>query len=202
MRKIRTGNENIQFKRICNNLNIKIITTSVPQAKGRVERLNQTFQDRLNSELRSHKIDTIEEANKYLIEVFTPNHNKRFSLPINKDKIAFRPLPKNFYMPLELSICYIRKMLDGNVISFKGSLYKLISEEGKEARFDNKQEILVREILDGNLIAEKDGFYYKMKFFKKNSNPRSIPPVINHPWKIDNGKMFIKNTLKERHFNF
>ncbi|MFR6591583.1 hypothetical protein [Catenibacterium sp.] len=55
-----------QFSYACHNLGIEIKTTSVPQAKGRVERLNQTLQSRLPVELRHAHITNIEEANVFL----------------------------------------------------------------------------------------------------------------------------------------
>ena len=56
----------IQFKRMCQTLGIKLITTSVSQAKGRIERLWERLQSRLISELRLRGIATIDDANSYL----------------------------------------------------------------------------------------------------------------------------------------
>ena len=56
----------IQFKRMCQTLGIELITTSVSQAKGRIERLWERLQSRLISELRLRGIATIDDANSYL----------------------------------------------------------------------------------------------------------------------------------------
>lgn len=65
-----------------------IISTENPRAKGRIERLWQTFQDRLVKELHKRKISTIKEANKYISEVFLPKYNARFASSIDP---LFRP---------------------------------------------------------------------------------------------------------------
>lgn len=69
-----------QFGRAAKELGLQIICADTPQAKGRVERVNKTLQDRLVKELRLKNISTIEEANSYL-PLFIENFNKRFSKP-------------------------------------------------------------------------------------------------------------------------
>ena len=61
-----------QYGYACKQLGVELETTSISQAKGLIERTNGTFQGRLVQELRLNNITTIEEANKYLIEVFVP----------------------------------------------------------------------------------------------------------------------------------
>jgi len=70
-------------------LDIQIICANSPQAKGRVERANQTLQDRLVKELRLRRPSTLERANAYLPE-FMADFNRRFSLP---PRDPFRLLP-------------------------------------------------------------------------------------------------------------
>lgn len=67
-----------QFGRACKELGSELIFANTPQAKGRVERVNQTLQDRLVKELRLQGISNIEEANKFLPE-FMAKFNKKFS---------------------------------------------------------------------------------------------------------------------------
>ncbi|NLF41436.1 MAG: ISNCY family transposase [Bacteroidales bacterium] len=88
-----------QFEKAISQLGIQMINAHSPQAKGRVERFFQTFQDRLKSELRLNKISTIEEANKFLPE-FLKDFNKRFSHPelstedVHKDALPTSVLRK------------------------------------------------------------------------------------------------------------
>ncbi|NTE28323.1 ISNCY family transposase, partial [Agrobacterium tumefaciens] len=80
-----------QFGRALYELNIDIICANTPQAKGRVERANQTLQDRLVKELRLRGIDTIEAANHYVPE-FIADFNARFGKPPRNQKDMHRPL--------------------------------------------------------------------------------------------------------------
>lgn len=83
--------EPTQFGRAMNQLSIKIICATTPQAKGRVERANQTLQDRLVKELRLRGINTIEVANKYLPE-FIEKFNHKFAVTPQSDFNSHRPL--------------------------------------------------------------------------------------------------------------
>lgn len=67
-----------QFGRVMKELGVSLIFANSPQAKGRVERLNETLQDRLVKEFRFANICTTDEANIYLNEIFIPNFNKKF----------------------------------------------------------------------------------------------------------------------------
>jgi len=73
-------------------LGIQLILARSPQAKGRVERLWGTFQDRLTSELRLAGASTAEQANQLLAR-FLPRHNRRFSVPANDPTPAWLPAP-------------------------------------------------------------------------------------------------------------
>jgi transposase len=74
-----------QFGRMCAKLGIEIIAASSPQAKGRVERVHGTHQDRLVKKLRRKEISTHEGANVYLEREYLPEHNRRFA------RVAARP---------------------------------------------------------------------------------------------------------------
>ena len=69
-----------QFQRACRQLDVEIINAHSPQAKGRIERLLQTLQDRLVKELRLKNISTIAEANVFLLKEFIPGLNKKFGI--------------------------------------------------------------------------------------------------------------------------
>ncbi|MDR2829875.1 MAG: hypothetical protein LBB45_02365 [Methanobrevibacter sp.] len=68
------------FRTLCDNLNIHVQVANSPQAKGRVERSNGVHQDRLVKLMRLKNITNIEEANEYLINEYTEEHNNKFSL--------------------------------------------------------------------------------------------------------------------------
>ena len=84
--------EPTQVKRALDDLGIKVLYALSPQAKGRVERLWGTLQDRLVSELRLEGACTAKEANAVL-ESYRPAHNKRFAIPAQEAHQAWRPSP-------------------------------------------------------------------------------------------------------------
>ena len=77
-----------QYGYACKQLGIDLKTTSVSQAKGLIERTNGTFQGRLVNELKLNGITTMEEANKYLTEVFVPKFNNKFAMDYKKISIS------------------------------------------------------------------------------------------------------------------
>jgi hypothetical protein len=70
------------------DIGARCIYASSPQAKGRVERMNRTLQDRLLKAFRQHKIKTIEEGNRFIENVFLPKFNRQFAHTISDDGIA------------------------------------------------------------------------------------------------------------------
>ena len=86
-----TGDGYTQFGRALNELNIDIICANTPAAKGRVERANQTLQDRLVKELRLRGISDVEAGNAFLPE-FSADYNQRFAREPQSPHDAHRPL--------------------------------------------------------------------------------------------------------------
>lgn len=82
-----------QFSYAFHKLGVEIKTTSVAQAKGRIERLNQSFQSRLPIELKRANVSNIEEANKFL-KSYLKKYNNQFSLHLNSTKSVFEKSPK------------------------------------------------------------------------------------------------------------
>lgn len=106
-----------QISRAFNQLNIQLILASSPQAKGRVERLFRTLQDRLIAELKFYNMTTMEEANKFLKEKFIPKFNKQFGVKASEIETAYR---LNVFGKLDLIFCRKerRKIGVGNVFSY------------------------------------------------------------------------------------
>jgi len=69
-----------QFQRVMRTIGTELITAHSPEAKGRIERLFQTLQDRLVKEMRLANINTPKEGNRFLKEVFIPKFNEKFSV--------------------------------------------------------------------------------------------------------------------------
>jgi transposase len=87
------GDGKTEFGRVAERLRIELINALTPQAKGRVERANQTLQDRLVREMRLRGISTIEAAQSFA-PTFTAWWNAKFAVPARVDEDAHRPWKK------------------------------------------------------------------------------------------------------------
>ncbi|MEG2487184.1 MAG: ISNCY family transposase, partial [Cetobacterium sp.] len=193
-----------QFGYACKQLGIALETTSVSQAKGLIERDNGTFQDRLVSELRLNNITTIDDANKYLSEVFVPNFNKKFAMDFKKFPSVFESSPSNEKINYTLAVLTPRKIDNGNAIKFKNKYYQpYLNNELK--CFLPKTECLVINAFNDDLIVSIDENIYELKELSRNERfskefdevpivierKKYIPPM-NHPWKCKSFKQHIK----------
>jgi transposase len=123
-----------EFGRILHRLGIEHILSYSPQARGRIERLNRTFQDRLVNELRAAGIDTVEQANRYINEGgFLERHNRRFErAPANPDN-AFLPLGKGAKVDELLGSVEERIVGRDNVVSFEGVALQIAKQRGRRS---------------------------------------------------------------------
>jgi hypothetical protein len=132
-----------QISRALKTLHCRLHIASSPQAKGRVERLFRTLQDRLVSELKLRGIWSFEGANDYLKE-FIPIFNRKFGVLAENPTKAYLP---NVFGDLDLILCRKeqRKVLNGNVFSYGGSHWVI------EERFNYDHRLVnINTHLDGN----------------------------------------------------
>lgn len=180
----------IQFRRCCSQLGIGIITTSVSQAKGRIERLWGTLQSRLVSELRIRGIRTIEEANAFLPE-FTADFNRRFAIRPDMEKSLFAPAPSPKEINYYLSTEYRRKADGGSCLRMLGRRIQLMDGEGATVPLENGQEADVYVTFTGTVVAFAGGKFYATKdaeLTKEKAAPvkrgrRPWKPGPDHPWR-------------------
>lgn len=186
-----------QFGYACKKLGIGLRTTSISQAKGQIERANQTFQRRLINELRLNNITDIDEANRYLNDVFIPDFNSRFALDPDKFESVMEKAPDENEINLTLAVLAPRKFNNGSVIAYKGKKYQAYDEEGNLVGFKKKTECLVITAFDGGMYVTVDDKVYALREFEENASysenfdaeeekPKKrkphIPPMT-HPWK-------------------
>ncbi len=171
-----------QFQKAMKILGIEVINANSPQAKGRVERLFGTLQDRLVKELRLTNISSITDANLFLKE-FIPKFNSRFGVLPAKDGDVHRQLTENETGNLKsiFSIKSTRRVNSDFTIQFKNHFYQL--EEIQTTTIRPKEKILVEEYLDETIHFRFKNHY--LKCFILPAKPRKISrqPVIltNHP---------------------
>jgi hypothetical protein len=136
------------FGRMLQDLGIGFIAAQSPQAKGRIERLWGTLQDRLVSELRLHTVTTMEQANEFLA-TFLPDFIRRFAQPPADLTAAWRPAPRD--LANVLSCRYERAVAKDNTVQL-GSRWVQIPP-GRSGRSYAGCRVTVRELLDGRLIV-------------------------------------------------
>ena len=95
-----------------------------PEAKGRIERANGTFQDRLVAELRLAGISTLEEANRFLQE-FLPRFNERFSVPPIQSEISYRPIAPGIDIDGVLCLKERRIVAKDNTVQYYGKTLQI-----------------------------------------------------------------------------
>jgi transposase len=107
--------EPTQVGRVLQDLEIELILALSPQAKGRIERLWETFQDRLVSELRLAGISTLDDANQFLVS-YLPEFNKRFARAAADTESAYRPVPAKLDLSVIFSFQYSRMVGNDNTV--------------------------------------------------------------------------------------
>lgn len=179
-----------QFERAMKELGVMVIHANSPQAKGRIERLFGTFQDRLIKEMRLAGIKSKEEANEFL-ERYLPEYNRRFSIPPTKEGDLHREVPGEEELKKILCIQTKRCLRNDATIRHNNRFYQI---EGITGRI---KTVIVEEGLDGSMRIRNNGAGLKYKEIdpdlitkivvskkKEVKGPRKvyIPPK-DHPWR-------------------
>jgi len=143
-----------QFGRLMAELGITSITARSPQARGRIERLWGTFQDRLVSELRLAGAKTIEEANRVLWD-FLPRYSQKFAIPAAQPALAYRQPPQGFIPDEVFCFKYYRTVGLDNVVRFGEHRLQIMPTNGRLSYARVRVE--VHERLDGSLAVYYQG---------------------------------------------
>lgn len=180
-----------QFGRAMKQLNVELILANSPQAKGRVERMNGTLQDRLVKEMRLAKINDIASANAFLNKTFLPALNRKFTVKARSDADVHSKLPAG--MKLNEILCFQEKRRVSNdwCVSWRKRIFQLDYRHERMALAG--REVLVREKLDGNMQLLHQG--HKLHWHELAERPsrakpkttvrnnRSCKPAPGHPWR-------------------
>ncbi len=185
-----------QFQRAMNQLGVNPITAHSPEAKGRVERMFGTLQDRLVKELRLAGISTIEDANKFL-EEFIPKFNAKFSVIPSRKTNLHKKISKTLKakLPQILSIQKQRKVHNDYTIMFETKYFQLDIKQPTTVY--KKDTVTIETHLDGEIKINLKGYYLKYQVLPErpqkqinvklpaltvNKQTNWIPPK-GHPWR-------------------
>ena len=182
-----------QIGRLLSELGINSITANSPQAKGRVERLWKTFQDRLISELRLAGAKTKETANQVL-KSFIPEYNQRFRVSARESGSAYRKPAAGFKPDEYFCYKYPRTVGADNVVRFVNHRLQILPHQNRASYARCKVQVYAG--LDGNLAvyygnqrldtcsAPLESTRLRIPVTTGRSTPRVYAkPSPNHPWR-------------------
>jgi hypothetical protein len=205
-----------QFSYACHQLGVELITTSVAQAKGRVERLFETLQSRLPLELRLAGAATIEQANEFL-NSYIKKFNAQFALPLDNIKSVFEEQPSAEKINLTLSVIANRKIDNGHCIRFDKAYYKPINSHGLPVYYYKGTDATVIKAFDGSLYTCIDDQIYSLdvipmhqqssrNFNFEKTDPAKVRkrniPASFHPWRKTVFDKFLKTQIKHYDYSF
>jgi len=168
-----------QFQRAMKELGIKPIVAHSPQAKGRVEKLFKTLQDRLVKEMRLKGISDIDTANKFIEEEFLPWFNAKYSVEPKRKANLLRKLSQQEkqQLPAILSRQSKRVVQNDFTIRFNNTWYQLSKEQSVTLR--PKERVLLEERTDGSLYMR-----IRDKYLNYQILPAKPQKLANQPWII------------------
>jgi hypothetical protein len=176
-----------QFERSMAELEVEVIHANSPQAKGRVERLFRTLQDRLVREMRLAGIKSIDEANEFL-RSFLPKYNRKFKKPAASEANLHRPAPHSREIDRVLCIKEERTVRNDYTVIYGSKLYQI-------EKVTRAKKVMVEQRLDGTLHITYNGQDLEYReitvaavkekpqvVFAKPDRKPWIPPT-EHPWR-------------------
>lgn len=191
-----------QFGRALKELQIELICAHSPQAKGRVERANQTLQDRLTKELRLKRISSMAVANAYLPE-FIKEYNARFAVEPRCAEVAHPPLQSGAELDRVLTLSERRTLSKNLTLSYNNVIYQI---KTKRAAYTMRcAHVEVRETSSGTITIEYKGRPLEYSVYSEQEQhqakvipakllaaplSRAAPPktkprvvALSHPWR-------------------
>jgi len=174
------------FERALKELGVEVRHANSPQAKGRIERLFRTLQDRLVKEMRLRGIRTLEEANAFL-EEYLPIYNRRFSVRPRERGNLHRPLARGLDLDAILCIKTERTLRNDFTVAHHRKLYQV---EDKV----NASKVIVQDRMDGFIHITHKNRALRFReiterpILEKRASPvvkvrRSSTPSTDHPWR-------------------
>jgi transposase len=175
-----------QFTRALKTLEIEPIHANTPQAKGRVERVNQTLQDRLVKELRLRGIDNIDEGNAYLPE-YLPAHNQRFAVePANPVDAHRAVLHADAELKMIFTQHHHRKLSKNLTLQFRNREYQVQTRgQGYTLR---GATVTVCEPFDGPVVLLRNGKVLEWRILAEGESPIPLDDEKSVDARVDHAK--------------
>lgn len=193
-----------QFGRAMEELGVEMIAAQSPEAKGRVERLFGTLQDRLVKEMRLAKVSNQAEANRFL-EHYLIQHNRQFSKTAREEHNLHRPPPRNLVQILSIRTEHV--MRNDNTIRHENRFYQILDTWSS----GRPKQVRVEYRLDGKFYITHEG--RALKFRQIAEAPKAIVPKkrlvgvkkplvppMSHPYKQKSYEHYLKLKQQKRTF--
>ena len=202
-----------QFAYACKQLGVSLESSSVPQAKGRVERLNQTLQSRLPVELRLAEITTIDQANEFL-HSYIKEFNEKFALPIYNIRSVFVEQPSNEKINLILAVLCERTVDTGHCLRHSNKYYRMLNKNGIQVHYRKGTKVMFIQAYDGcKYCCVNDKEIYALEEipeheakskeldadYMQSAPKKTYIPAMNQPWRRQSFQKFVKH--QEHHWN-
>ena len=174
-----------QFERAMEEPGVEVIHAYSPQAKGRIERLFGTFQDRVVKEMRLKGIKSIEEANVFL-ETYLPEYNSRFAVEPRESADLHRKVSKCLNLHSILCIKTERRLNNDFTVAYDNKFYQIEDKVKTDT-------VIVEERLDGTMAITHNGLVLTYKELPARPKKQRTPPIAkkrphrqvsaDHPWR-------------------
>ena len=178
---------------MCKDLGINIIVANTPQAKGKVEKWNNTIQNRLINDIKRYDIKSINELNIFFNDYYCNYLNQKYAYEPKEKETAFVPL-NNIDLSNILCIRDTRKILNGNMISWNNNYYQILDKDNSIKQIYRSTEIQVFENILTKIVKVK---YYNIFYDTKQIEGHRQDPEKRKQMRIDNQKQ-LEQILRER----
>ena len=201
-----------QFGRMCAKLGIELIAAGSPQAKGRIERMHGTHQDRLVKKLRRRGISTHEAANVYLEREYLPEHNQRFARTAARPEDYHRRAPRSAELDRIFQLESERVVSEDGVVRYANRYFQLKLQ--RHLGVPRQRKVLVCEGRHGAVAIEYRGQALRWKEIPAPMKPapmadavgrglvavakRKWVPPTDHPWRQAARRAAQQKVLREQ----
>lgn len=194
-----------QFERALAELGVNVIHANSPEAKGRIERVFKTLQDRLIKEMRLRGISSKDEANWYL-PYYLRRHNNRFTVEAKSDVDVHCEIPDSIDLDTILCKREKRSLRKDNTIRYNNKFYQITEiPSGLRPKY-----VWVEHRINGKMLLMYKGYYLKYKEIdvrllkkkkkkkkrkkkKRNQKRKKYIPPADHPWRKLNRRDIAEN---------
>lgn len=182
-----------QFSHMYEYLGINVISTNTPQAKGKVEKWNNTIQNRLINDIKRYNIESIDELNKFFNDYYCNYLNQKYAYEPKDNNSAFVPLD-NIDLSNILCIRDTRTILNVNTISWNNNYYQILDKDNSIKQIYKGTEVKVFE----NVLIKKVKIKYYNIFYNTNQIEGHFKDSVKREQMIIDNQKQLEQVLRER----